>query len=237
MTWTLITGAAAGLGRAIALELAGQGHSLVLHYRTRQPEAEELASLCHQKKVKAQCIQGDFSSTESTLHFIERYLAAFEKTQSLVNNVGNVLRKTGLDTQGEEWKALFQTNFHAGCQLISALSPSLKHTQGSIVNIGYAGVSQQVLSRYYVAYHASKTALWTVTKSFAEELAPFGVRVNMVSPGYLENSIVATPDPHKLPMQRLGTLEEVARVVAFLLDPKQSYITGQNIDVSGGVRL
>lgn len=236
MSWTCITGAAVGLGRAIALTLAERGHSLVLHYHKHANEAEELAALCREKNVQAECLEGDFSTSDGVMRFLERYLAAFGQTQYLVNNVGNSLRKPALETSDEEWKALFQSNFHAPCQIINALSASLKHTRGAIVNIGYAGVSQAVLSRHFVAYHTTKMALWTLTKSLADTFAPHGVRVNMVSPGYLENSIYL-PDPQQLPMGRLGRLEEVASAVAFLLDPLQAYVTGQNIDIAGGVRL
>lgn len=239
-SWTCITGAAVGLGRAIALKLAEQGHALVLHYHTHAQEAKQLAALCREKGAEAECIEGDFSSHDGVLRFLERYLAAFGATKYLVNNVGNVLRQTALETSDNEWKALFQSNFHAPCQIINTLSDTLKHHRGAIVNIGFAGVSQAVLSRQFAAYHTTKMALWTLTKSLADALAPHGVRVNMVSPGFLENSI-HLPDPQHLPkmvpMGRLGTLEEVASVVAFLLDPMQAYVTGQNIDVAGGVRL
>lgn len=236
MTWTCITGAAQGLGRAIALALADEGHSLVLHYRSKRLAAEELAACCRKKGVEAHCLQGDFSSSDQVALFLDRYLAAFGATKYLVNNVGDYLRKPTLETMDEEWKALFQNNFHAPVQIIQALSPSFKKVRGAIVNIGYAGISQQVISRRCVAYHAAKTALWTVTKSLADELAPYQVRVNMVSPGHLENS--CTPvDLQKIPMGRVGTLQETARVVAFLLNPEQAYVTGQNIDVAGGVRL
>lgn len=236
MTWTCITGAAQGLGRAIALALADQGHSLVLHYRSQPQAAEELAERCRKKGVEVHCLQGDFSSPAEISLFLERYLAAFGPTQYLVNNVGNYLRKSALETSDEEWKALFQNNFHAPCQIIQAFATSIKQSRGAIVNIGYAGISQQVISRQCVAYHAAKTALWTVTKSLADEFAPHGARVNMVSPGYLENSYIPV-DVRKLPMGRVGTLEETARVVAFLLNPAQAYVTGQNIDVAGGLRL
>lgn len=238
MNWTCITGAAQGLGRAIALLLAERGHNLVLHYRSQADAAEQLAKACRKKGVEAYSLQGDFSTSSEVTLFLDRYrsLAAFEETQYLVNNVGNCLRKSALETSDEEWKSLFQNNFHVPCQLMRALSPSLKATRGAVVNIGYAGVSQQVLSSHFAAYHAAKMALWTVTKSLAGEWAPYGVRINMISPGYLENSRFLV-DAKQLPMGRLGTLEETARVVAFLLDPAQSYVTGQNIDVAGGVRL
>lgn len=236
MSWTCITGSAQGLGRAIALTLAERGASLVLHYHTQRSLAEEVAQLCLTAgAAKVECLEGDFSSFHTIQSFLERYLATFSDTQYLVNNVGNYLRKTALETTDQESKELFQNNFHAPCQIIRALSESIKQHQGAIVNIGYAGIAQQVLNRHAVAYNAAKTALWTVTKSLAEELAPHGVRVNMVSPGYLENSRL--PSIQKLPMGRPGTLEETARVVAFLLDPAQNYVTGQNIDVAGGVRL
>jgi NAD(P)-dependent dehydrogenase (short-subunit alcohol dehydrogenase family) len=237
MEWTLVTGGAKGLGAEICRKLAQQGFNVVLQYRTSAKEAAEVVQTCKSCGVHADCIQGDFATLESAGDFIGRYMKAFPETCALINNVGNYLIKSALDTPIDQWCLQFQTNLHAPFFLIQALMPSLKAHRGSVVNIGAAGLHELRANTYSTAYMIGKTALWMLTKSIALEAAPFNVRVNMVSPGYLENSIDQPKDLKRLLMQRLASCSEVADVVAFLLQENSGYITGQNIEVAGGVRL
>lgn len=196
-----------------------------------------VADACRSFGVPAECIQGDFSSQEDTELFVRQCLDRFPLIGNLINNVGNYAIESALDTSAKEWENLFQVNLHAPIALSKAFLPTICQHRGNIINIGVAGVGNMTANTYCTAYQTTKMALWMVTKSLAKELAPQFVRVNMVSPGYLENSIDLPADLTKLPMQRPASLEEVARVVAFLLHEQSSYITGQNIEVGGGVRL
>lgn len=237
MNWTLVTGAAKRLGKSIALNLAAQGHSIVVHYNTSESEAESVVKSCHALGVQCGMIQGDFSTQESTAEFIERYLSRFSTTKYLVNNVGNYLSETASRTSDEEWRTMFQTNFHVPFSLIQALVPSLRRERGCVVSIGFAGAGDYLGAGSCAAYCIAKNALWMLTRALALELAPCGVRVNMVSPGHLENTAVKIVDVQALPMRRLGSLNEVARAVSFFIDEQNAYITGQNIEVAGGIRL
>lgn len=237
MSWALVTGAAKGLGRQICLDLAKRGFDVAIQYRSSQREAEELVVDCRSHGVAAEMIQGDFSSPLLVKDFIERYLKKFPQTKWLINNVGNYLLGPATKTSEENWEELFQTNVHAPFALIKALVPSLKAEKGCIINIGVAGVEYRFPNPRSTAYGVTKSALWTLTRGLAVELAPDHVRVNMVSPGHLENSVDKPADPSVLPMHRLGTLAETARAVLFLLEDSSEYITGQNIDVAGGLRL
>lgn len=237
MPWTLVTGAARGLGAATALYLAQKGRSVVIHFNTSQDEAESVAERCRVFGVDAETIQGDFSTSSSTEDFIGRYLKAFPDTQNVVYNVGNYAVKSALETSAEEWNALFQTNLHAALQVCKGLLPSIIKEKGSIVMIGSAGLERQVADTYSPAYTITKMGLHALMKSLAKEVSQHHVRVNMVSPGHLENSVDIPGDFSKLPFGRPGTLEEVARVVDFFLDPSSGYITGQNVEVAGAVRL
>ena len=234
--WTLVTGGGKRLGAELCMTLAGQGHNLVVHYHTSQAEALKVVSACRELGVKAEALRGDFSSQESTQKFIEAYLERFGETAHLINNVGNYLIKSALNMPIKEWYALFQTNLHAPFALIQALIPSLKRERGCIINIGIAGMEHLPADTYATAYSITKASLLMLTKSLAKELAPDHIRVNMVSPGYIDNA-VDLPDPSRLPMKRAATTQDVARAVEFLMDPKNGYITGQNIEVAGGVRL
>lgn len=226
----LITGAAQGLGRAIALELSARKKKVVIHYRQSKEKAEEVSRLCN----NAPLIQGDFSTPESTKDFSQRYLEEFPETKGLVNNVGNYFEGNVSQTTEEQWLDIFQTNLHAPFILTKTLLPSLKKFQGKIVNIGIAGVKSLRANTYATAYTATKSALNFLTLSLAKELASELVTVNMVSPGYLE---VSQDLPEQFPMKRPATLQEAAKLVAFFFEKEAEYITGQNVEIGGGVAL
>lgn len=237
MPWTLVTGGAKGLGEEIVLSLAREDHDLVIHYYTNEKKAFDLARRCHRMGVEAHAIQGDFSTPETVHDFISRYLENFSKTMYLINNVGYYLVRSGLKTATEEWRKIFQINFFTPLAITNALLPHLLEYRGSIINIGVSGLSSGRADTYSTAYTLSKKALFEWTKSLAKDLAPFHVRANMVSPGILDNSIDKEENDQHLPMRRSCGLNEIARVVSFLLEKESSYITGQNIEVAGGNRL
>lgn len=234
MSWTLVTGSAIGLGSAICLELAQKGHSLVIHYRESRKAAEDLQVQCQKFGVKAELIQGDLSNPDP---FLEEYKTRFPDTKNLIHNVGNYHIGTLLDTPIDIWKELYQINFFSAVQMMQALAPSIIAQKGSIINIGVTGMQSVPADIYATAYTSTKLALWMATKSLAKELAGKGVRVNMISPGYLENAVDLPTNLSILPQGKPVTLEETARLVAFLLDEANASITGQNIEIAGAVRL
>lgn len=236
MEWTLVTGGAKRLGREICLELARRGMAVLVHYRTSHTEALQVVEECRSFGVVAEAIQGDFSSLESTQHFAQACHKRYPKIKNLINNVGNYLVKSGVRTTPEEWCWLFQTNVHAPFALSRALLPGIIEAKGNIINIGVVGVGNIYADVSRTAYLTTKMALWMLTKSLARELAPMHVRVNMVSPGYLD-SAVDLPKENKLPMGRPGTYADITHALMFLLQEQSSYITGQNIEVGGGIGL
>ena len=235
MSWTLITGGAKRLGRAIAHALAGGGKNLVIHYRTSEKEANELVIELRKKGVRAEALQGDFTTPQTTRDFIQRYQSQFSDTENLIYTVGEYLLGSPLQVNSAQLSALVHPNCLALLDLVQGIAPSLKRHAGCIVTIGMVGLAQARANTHAFGYNLTKVALWMLTQSLAKELAPEKVRVNMVSPGYMEESIDLPKQP--LPFDRVATHEEVARAVAFLIDPASSYITGQNLEVAGGVRL
>ncbi|MEI8366317.1 MAG: SDR family NAD(P)-dependent oxidoreductase [Parachlamydiaceae bacterium] len=237
MKWTLVTGGAKGLGAEICQALAAEGRSVLVHYHTSQPEADRIAEACRQHGVDAEAICGDFSSLQSTALFIKECHNTFPQIENLINNVGNYLVKPGSETTPEEWNSLFQTNLNAPFALCQAFLPSLRQCTGSIINIGVTGVNNIHADVQRTAYMATKMGLWMVTKSLARELASAHVRVNMVSPAYLENAVDLPSNLAKLPMGRPAAFSDVLAAIAFLLRKENAYITGQNIEVGGGIGL
>jgi len=231
--WTLVTGGAKRLGAALCLSLAEKGRSVVVHYNHSCDAALEVVAQCQAKGVRAEAIQGDFSNIENVKEFSDRFLQKFPETEILINNVGEYLIRSALKTSIEEWTNLFQTNLHTPFLLTQSLAPSLLKNKGQVINIGVNGLHRFKAKSYATAYMLTKQGLWGLTLALAHEWAPHGVRVNMVSPGELDISV----DHQSLPMQRPATCGEVCRVVNFLLDPESGYITGQNIEVAGGLGL
>lgn len=235
--WILVTGGAKGLGKEIAITLAEGGASVVIQYNKSCSEAEQLQVELNAKGFAIEIIQGSFDTEAETNDFIHRYSKNFPDTKHLVNNVGNYLIKPLIATTYWEMAALFQTNLYAPFLLIQGLLGAIEKNRGSIVNIGMSGLGMLKGDLNAAVYTMTKIALLSMTKSLARELAPRHVRVNMVSPGQLENAVDLPTTYEKFPMKRPGKLGEVANVVAFLLSDENEYITGQNIDVAGGLGL
>jgi 3-oxoacyl-[acyl-carrier protein] reductase len=237
MAWTLVTGGAKRLGAEIARSLAKEGYDVLIHYRASKSEALRVIDDCRKMGVAAEALQADFSSKEGVAALVKEIVTNSYHIENLINNVGNFLARSPLETTLDAWRDLFETNLHAPFALIQDLMPSIKIHKGSIVNIGTAGAMDFRADVKYTAYTITKKSLYLLTKSLARELAQHGVRVNMVSPGELDNSVSLPRELSLLPMRRPARLSEVVRTVLFLLNKDNGYITGQNIEVAGGYAL
>lgn len=233
----LVTGGAKRLGAAISATLAKLSYSVVVHYRYSVQEAEQMIHQCRALGVDADLIQGDLSTPEQVVAFAARYLDKYSDTALLVNNVGTYLTKSIMQTSTEDWLSLFNLNLHAPFILTHALIPSLISQGGQVINLGVSGLHTHKAQLYAAAYMMAKQGLWELTRSFARELAPQGVRVNMVSPGQLDISVDLLEKGLWPPIGFPSTCEEVCRAIAFLIDPANRSITGQNIEVAGGLGL
>lgn len=236
LPWSLVTGGAKGLGAEICLTLAKQGFPVLVHYRSSHREAADIVKICRQY-VPSEKIQGDFSNSNFLNQFNETLHQQSYEVGNLINNVGTYLVKPTLNYTQEDLCKLFQSNLFAPYALIQSLIPSLKKFQGNIINIGVAGINSLRADTYSIAYTMAKLSLGMLTRSLAKELAASFVKVNMVSPGYLENAVDLPKEPSSLPMKRPAVFKEVADIIAFLLKEENSYVTGQNIEIAGGVRL
>ena len=231
--WTLVTGGAKNLGGALSLHLAKENKPVIIHYNESKDQALNLLDECLKFEPRCAIIQGDFSSKETTDDFIKRYLDQFENTSNIINNVGNYFLGSFSDTPEKIFYDLYQTNFHAPCALIRSFLPSIIRNEGSIINIGTSGINDLRADTYSAAYRMTKSTLFILTKTLAKELSTKNVKVNMISPGYLEKSV----DYGEIPMGRPTKYEEVGNLVSYLLSRKVETITGQNIEIAGGVRL
>jgi NAD(P)-dependent dehydrogenase (short-subunit alcohol dehydrogenase family) len=208
---------------------------VIIGYRTSEAEAERLTDEIAQQGGNARAVHIDvalLSSVEGAFLSIDRTEGRFDL---LINNVGNYNPQPIDALEPEHWDATIQSNLSGGFYCCFHALKRLRHG-GQIINIGMAGLHGCGADTTGLDYHVSKSAMLVVTRSLAKAYASRGVRVNMVSPGMLTNSIDFPKDVAAwVPIGRGGELDDVGQAVSFILDA--SYVTGVNIDVAGGYRL
>lgn len=239
----LVTGASAGIGRAVADELLGLGADVLLVARDGDMLAEAVAELeeDHPDGV-VRSFAGDMALAEDRQTVFDWIEDLDTGLNILVNNVGSNERKPAMDYAEDEWRALFESNLVSAWELSRFAYPLLtRHAASAIVNVG--SVSGLIHVRTGAPYGMAKAALHQLTRNLACEWARDGVRVNSVAPWYIRtrrtSSALANPDYYEeviacTPMGRVGEPEEVAAAVAFLCLPAAAYITGECIAVDGG---
>ncbi len=237
MEWTLICGASSGIGLEIALELASQKYPLVVHYQTGKDKALEAVKRCRSLGVPCEMIQGDFHSEEGVDAFCNEYQSRFGLLKNFIYSAGSYLVKPGSETSYEEWMEIYQMNFFCPLKLSLYFTPLIKKSQGSLLFLGMAGLNRQAADIYSTAFFNAKVSLLQWVRSMAKELAKDNVRVNMLSPGYAENSMDRPSSFDHILDQRMVDLSEIAGATTYLLSKKARMITGQNLEISGAVRL
>ncbi|SCA64338.1 3-oxoacyl-[acyl-carrier-protein] reductase FabG [Chlamydiales bacterium SCGC AB-751-O23] len=235
MKRVLITGAAKGLGKKISQDLVSKGFDVIVHYRNSKKEALEMTRGLEANSLIP--VFGDFDSKEGVEAFIQRVKDLGLNIDILINNVGNFEQKDASSTSLDDLQNLYQSNFFAPFALAKAFSEDIKASKGQIINIGYAGLENRMRDSFAFAYFLTKQSLLSWSKTLAKEMIPYGVRVNMVSPGHLENTIVNIKNKKDLLFSRLASLDEFSKAVLFLLSDDASYVTGQNLEVAGGALL
>jgi 3-oxoacyl-[acyl-carrier protein] reductase len=234
----LVTGSAKRLGKAIAMRLAADGYFTYVHYLGSKAEAEATLATIQAAGGQGALVRGDVSKPASVQAMAKTVAKITGRLDVIVQNVG--LYRTGplLDTPVNDLANLFASNTFSTVSLMQACLPLFPQAGGSFVAIGYSGLGAITGTDHNAAYLASKTALLCLVKSLALEVAPRHIRVNMVSPGIMSNSVEL---PRKIgdfaAMGRLGEPEEVASAVSYLAGDGSSYVTGVNLDVAGGYML
>ena len=240
----LITGAAGGIGIAIARKLKEEGFNIVLHARSLKPELEALkAELEEGGACKVQVVLGDISKFEDCQSIVYSVLAENEKIDVLINNAGITRDKLILRMEKEDFCDVIETNLNGVFYLSKLVARHMmRNRSGRIINMSsVVGLHGNIGQANYAA---SKAGLIGLTKSFAKELASRNILVNAIAPGFIKS-----PMTHKLtdeikdkimseiPLASLGKAEDVADLVAFLSGDASRYITGQVISVDGGMSI
>lgn len=237
----IITGASRGIGRSVAIDLAKAGAKVVINYAGNTAAAEEVQRIIAENGGQAILAQADVSSAEAVETMVKETVSAFGRIDILVNNAG-ITRDTLLMRMKEtDWDAVINTNLKGIFNCTKAVSRiMMKQKSGYIVNMssvvglmGNAGQSN---------YAAAKAGVIGFTKAMAKELAPRGITVNAIAPGFIATDMTAVLSDQvkeelagKIPLGRLGDPKDVAQAVLFLVSGSADYITGQTLNVDGGM--
>lgn len=235
----LVTGAARRTGRGLALALARAGADVVVHYGQSRQNAESAVSEIIALGRRGFAISADLARPGQAETLIAAALTQAGRLDVLINNVGNYPLGDPLGLSPDQFRATLETNLTAPYALIRAALPALVASgAGQVINLGYAGVEHMIANTRAMAYQISKAGLLVLTRSLAQALGPQGVRVNMVSPGHIDNSVDLPADIEShVPLARPAQVDDITGAVLFLLSPAGGYITGANIEVAGGYRL
>lgn len=238
-----ITGATRGIGRQIAITLAKEGYDIALNYRRENEELESVKKEIEKQQVRYIAIKGDVSHFEDCETLVKQVIEEFGKIDVLVNNAGITKDMLFMRMQKEDFEQVIAINLVGTFNVTkNVIRHMLKARCGRIVNISsVVGISGNAGQTNYAA---SKAGIIGFTKSLAKEVASRGILVNAVAPGFIETSMtevlkeeVKEEIAKSIPLKRMGTAQDVANVVKFLVSEDSAYITGQVIQVDGGMLM
>ena len=236
----VVTGGSRGIGRACAVAFAKAGATVVLSYAGNEAAAEEAVRLAG---PNAKAVKFDVRDTAACTKAIEDVVAEHGRLDVLVNNAGVAVDGLSMRVRDEDWDLQLDTNLKGAFALARAAArPMMKQRSGAIVNL--VSVVGEMGNAGQVAYAASKAGLVGLTKALARELASRHIRVNAVSPGFIETDMTSKVPAEmrtrlldSIPLARLGTADEVAQSVLFLASDAASYTTGEVLKVNGGMYM
>jgi 3-oxoacyl-[acyl-carrier protein] reductase len=242
----LVTGASSGIGRATANYLAQCGAAVAINYHANETGAEAVRAEITKTGGRAIAIRADVTRTEDINELVRQTSEQLGPIDILVNNAGSLVERLKiLELTEERWDYVMNLNLKSAFLCSQAVTASMiDRKSGAIVNVSsIAGRNGGALGSIH--YSTAKGGLIAMTKGFAKELAPFGIRVNSVSPGVIAtpfHETFSTPETMKgyvagIPLGRVGSPEEVARVIGFLVSSDSSYLCGETIEINGGMLM
>ncbi len=239
MKAVLVSGASRGIGRAIALQLAENGYAVGVNYRIEEKKANDVVEKIKNKGGKAIALQADVANPKEVEEMIKTFVKEFHEIYGLVNNAGIYRRKKFPKLTLEDWEETIRTNL-TGTFLCTKYALPYIAEGGRIIN--FASVLAHSGSTQGAHYAASKAGVIGFSKSLARELGARKITVNVIAPGATETAIIANDTPEKrkergeaTPLGRVAKPEEIAHAVIFLLSSKAGYITGETMNVNGGL--
>ncbi len=236
----IVTGSNKGIGRTIAEHLAAGQYVVVVNYHRDQAAAEETLQHVRSFSTRSMMIQADVATPEGAKELIERARTEFGRLDVLVNNTGPFLVKSLFDTEIDEWHNILDGNLSSAFYCCKMALPIMRaQKSGHVVNLGSLNAEAGRGAPTTTAYNVAKAGLVVLTKSVARSEARYGIRCNIVNPGFIETYQTTETDrrelPSLIPLGRLGTTEDIANAVDFLLSEPAKYITGAVLNVHGGL--
>ena len=237
----LVTGGSRGIGKEVALKYAENGYNVVINYVSDRTDVEALEKEFKEKGAESVIVKADVTNTEQIDELVTKAIEKFGKIDVLVNNAGITKDTLLMRMKEEDFDSVIQVNLKGTFIVTKAVIPyMMKKKSGRIINlssvVGVTGNAGQC------NYSASKAGIIGFTKSLARELASRNIRANAVAPGFIATDMTAVLSDSvkenidaQIPMKRMGTAKEVANVIYFLGSEESSYITGQVINIDGGM--
>lgn len=239
----LITGATRGIGKQIAITLANQGYDIAINYRKENEDLLDTKKQIEQENRKCLAVQGDVSNFEECERFVKEIIEQYGRIDVLVNNAGITKDSLIMRMKKEDFENVVNVNLIGTFNVTKNVVPyMMKSRSGKIINISsVVGISGNAGQTNYAA---SKAGIIGFTKSLAKELASRNILVNAIAPGFIQTDMTEVlKDEIKesissaIPLKRMGTTQDVANLVKFLASEDSSYITGQVINVDGGMLM
>ena len=236
-----VTGGSRGIGKEVALKFAENGYDVILNYVSDNTDVEGLTKELKEKGADSLILKADVSKTEEVEEVVKKAIEKFGKIDVLVNNAGITKDNLLMRMSEEEFDKVIEINLKGTYIVTKAVTKyMMKKRQGSIINL--SSVVGVVGNAGQCNYSASKAGIIGFTKSVAKELASRNIRANAVAPGFIQtdmtdvlSEVVKENIYNQIPLKRMGTAREVAELIYFLGSDASSYITGQVINVDGGM--
>ena len=234
----LITGGAKGIGRGIALDLAARHWKIAMCYRTSEAEAQKTALAITERGGQALAIRCDVSDPVAAKNLVTQVEHAWGAIDVLINGAGPYHRINLFEETVEGWKEMFDGNLHPIFYLAQAVAPGMKAGKyGRIINFSMANADQMISQPDVTAHYIAKAGVLILTRTLAKLLAPHGITVNAISPGFIDSGS-APPEElagmtKRIPAGYIGTVDDTVAAVRYLLSDEARYVNGSNIQISG----
>ena len=234
----LITGGAKGIGRAIALDLAAQHWSVAICYRTSEAEAEKTKAAIIERGGQALAVRCDVSDPTAAKSLVAQVEQKWGRIDALINGAGPYHRVNLFEETVAGWNEMFDANLHPIFYLSQAVAPGMKvRKSGRIINFSMANADQMVAQPDVTAHYIAKAGVLILTRTLAKLLAPHGITVNAISPGFIDSGS-APPEElagitKRIPAGYVGEVKDTVSAVQFLLSDEARYVNGANIQISG----